>query len=79
MEPYEWEVWKYKKDKEDFNITISGVLALVYFILFMAVILGYVKIRNKKNEEESRFRSRDNEKTQTQQGIGEGHPGFSRP
>lgn len=47
MEPYEWEIWQYKKNKEDLNYAITSILALLYFLLFMAVVLGYVKMMDK--------------------------------
>lgn len=57
MEPYEWEIWKYKEDKNDLNTAIAGILALFYFLLFIAVVLGYVKLRDKQFQETNKERS----------------------
>lgn len=45
---YDVEKWRRDKDKDDLNAAITGILACIYILLFFAVVLGYVKVKNIK-------------------------------
>lgn len=53
MDENDWIIWAKNKDKNDLDTAIAGILALIYFLLFMAVVLGYIKIRDLKQEQQT--------------------------